>query len=656
MKALLSKPARMVKVRVGGFKENRDELYRFLESIGVLDLKEVKESRELVEKLEKIRKLHDSVMKILGRSGVKSIDANLTAYEYSALSLDKIEEDVRRIEEEVFSIEYKMKKLESILSHLSELNKLAWLLPEDLETSWLSFRGKHLTSMTVIGKTPLVSEFLNKYSGVKSIYKTVMDEDEVAILVFPSIDYDEYFKELSMIGVRHVPLEVLDIVKDSKAIGELRRSLPSIIDQKTAEISSLKEELRKIIEKYVEILGKYLLYLDSMMSSYRVIVATSELKHFIFVEGWVPEKYLDKVLREIKESSLIAFLEVERPRKGMDNPPSLMENPRPLKPFEIITKLYGIPSYWEFDPTPLVAYSFAFFFALMNSDVGYGLAGIFAILLILDKLVDDPLSENYRKFKQVLLISNGLSIITGALAGAFFGDLLHAFFKIEVPVLMAFFTSPIELIKLSMIIGLIHVNIAHAFAVYKFISEGRKGDLLNEIGLLISELFGIPYILLIFFNYEVPILGSLGGSTLLYLTLIGIAVLVAGNYLIMKGMGLFMWIFQITGILGDVLSYVRLAGVGLATYYMSMMFNTMVSLLGGWFSTMIPPIGFYLGLLVTIPTLIIVHLMVLILSILGAFIHSLRLCILEFLSKFYAGDGRDYSPLRIIASRRIVIK
>jgi V/A-type H+-transporting ATPase subunit I len=71
---------------------------------------------------------------------------------------------------------------------------------------------------------------------------------------------------------------------------------------------------------------------------------------------------------------------------------------------------------------------------------------------------------------------------------------------------------------------------------------------------------------------------------------------------------------------------------------------------------MIPPIGFYLGLLVTIPTLIIVHLMVLILSILGAFIHSLRLCILEFLSKFYAGDGRDYSPLRIIASRRIVIK
>ncbi|MGB9826941.1 MAG: V-type ATP synthase subunit I [Thermosphaera sp.] len=656
MKALLSKPARMVKVRVGGFKEKKDDLYRLLESIGVLDLREVKEAGEIVEKLEKARKLHDSITKILGKGGVKSIDASLTAYEYSALSMDKIEEDVRRIEEEVFSIEYRVKSLEAFLSYLLELNKLAGLLPEDLETSWLSFKGKHLTSIAVVGKAPSVTEFLNKYSGVKTIYKTVIDEEEVAILVFPSIDYNEYVKELSRVGARHIPSEALDAVKDCKTIGELRRTLPSIIEQKTAEINSLKEELRKTVGKYVEILGKYLLFLDNAVSSSRVIVATSELKHFVFVEGWVPEKYLDKVLKEIRENPLTAFLEVEKPRKGVDTPPSLMENPKPLKPFEIITKLYGTPSYWEIDPTPLVAYSFAFFFALMNSDVGYGLAGIFAILFFLDKLVDDPSSENYRKFKQVLLISNGLSIIAGALAGAFFGDLLPVFFKIQTPVLMAFFTSPIELIKLSLIIGLVHVNIAHVFAISKFINERRKADLLNEIGLLLSELFGIPYILLVFFNYEVPVLGSLGGDTLLYLTLISIAVLIVANYLLMKGMGLFMWIFQLAGILGDVLSYVRLAGVGLATYYMSMTFNTMVSLLSTWLSTMIPPIGFYLGLMVAIPLLIVVHLMVLILSILGAFIHSLRLCILEFLSKFYTGDGRDYSPLRIIVSRRIVIK
>ncbi|WP_448577534.1 V-type ATP synthase subunit I [Thermosphaera sp.] len=656
MKALLNKPARMVKVRVGGFKEKKDDLYRFLELVGVLDLREVKEAREIVEKLEKARKLHDSIMKLLGKGDVKSIDASLTAYEYSTLSLDKIERDVKRIEEEVYSIEYRVKKLEATLSYLAELNRLAELLPEDLEASWLSFRGKHLTSMAVIGKAPTVTEFLSKYSGVKSIYKAVVDEEEVAILVFPSIDYNEYARELSRIGVRHLQPEVLDDVKECRTIGELRRTLPRVIGEKTAEINSLKGELGKTVGKYVETLGKYLLYLDNTMSSSRLTVATSELKHFVFVEGWVPEKFLNKVLKEIRESSLVAFIEVEKPRKGVDTPPSLMENPKPLRPFEIITKLYGTPSYWEIDPTPLVAYSFAFFFALMNSDVGYGLAGIFAILLFLDKLVDDPSSENYRKFKQVLLISNGLSVIAGALAGAFFGDLLSVFFKTQAPVVMTFFTSPIELIKLSLIIGLIHVNIAHVFAVSKFISEGRKADLLNEIGLLLSELFGIPYILLLFFNYEVPLLGSLGANTLLYLTLAGIAVLVVANYMLMKGMGLFMWIFQVTGILGDVLSYVRLAGVGLATYYMSMTFNTMVSLLSGWFSTMIPPFGFYLGLLVTIPLLVVVHLMVLILSILGAFIHSLRLCILEFLSKFYTGDGRDYSPLRIVTSRRIMIK
>ncbi|MEM4654411.1 MAG: V-type ATPase 116kDa subunit family protein [Thermosphaera sp.] len=656
MKAVLNRPARMLKLRVGCLKDNKKALFHFLESLGVIDLREIRESKEVAERIEKARRLYDSILKILEKAEVKIIDASLSEYEYSTLSLDMIERDVKKIEEEVFSLEYKSKSLENTLNSLRELERIVSMLPNDVETTWIHFKGKHIASLAVMGKKPLVSEFVSKRTDIRLVFKAESDEEEAAVLVFSSMIYSELIQELPRLGIGYVSEQAMELISRYKIVGDLKANIPKLIGEKTGEINSVREELRKTISKYVDLLGKYLLFLENLVSSTKLNTSSTELRHLVFVEGWIPEKYFNDVFKEINNSSLVMFFEVEKPRRGSDNPPSLMENPRPLRPFELITKLYGVPSYWEIDPTPLVAYSFAFFFALMNNDIGYGLAGIVAVLLVLDKLVENPFGESYRMFKKLLLISNGLSIIFGAMSGAFFGDLLPAVFGISVQPIVEVFTSPIEIIKLSIIIGLIHVNIAHILAVARSLSERRKGDLLNELGLLISQIFGIPYILLIFFNLRVPILNELGRDMLLYLSLLGIVIIIVGNYLNMRGLGLFMWIFQITGILGDVLSYVRLAGVGLATYYMSVIFNTMIKLMWNGLSASIPGAGFYIGLLVSIPFLFLIHLMVLILSILGAFIHSLRLCILEFLPKFYSGDGREYNPLKITLSRRIVVK
>jgi len=113
----------------------------------------------------------------------------------------------------------------------------------------------------------------------------------------------------------------------------------------------------------------------------------------------------------------------------------------------------------------------------------------------------------------------------------------------------------------------------------------------------------------------------------------------------MRFLGLLMWIFQITGVLGDVMSYVRLAGVGLATYYMAMIFNYTITSLISYLSTY----HIVLGLIVGIPIAFIAHLLVFVLAELGAFIHSLRLCMLEFLTKFYEGNGYEYNPFRVVS-------
>ena len=106
--------------------------------------------------------------------------------------------------------------------------------------------------------------------------------------------------------------------------------------------------------------------------------------------------------------------------------------------------------------------------------------------------------------------------------------------------------------------------------------------------------------------------------------------------------------FDLTGLLGDVMSYARLAGVGLATFYLATSFNLMARVV----SDMVPagPAGLLnliVGGLILIVILLVGHVINLVLSGITCFVHSLRLCFVEFLLKFYDGSGKKYSPLRL---------
>ena len=118
------------------------------------------------------------------------------------------------------------------------------------------------------------------------------------------------------------------------------------------------------------------------------------------------------------------------------------------------------------------------------------------------------------------------------------------------------------------------------------------------------------------------------------------------SYLRMNGVllgGIFS-LSEVTGILGDVMSYCRLAGVGLATFYLAFSFNLMATIL----PDLIPgAIRVVAGPLLAALILIIGHVINAALSGISCFVHSLRLCFVEFLLKFYEGGGREYSPFRL---------
>jgi V/A-type H+-transporting ATPase subunit I len=141
---------------------------------------------------------------------------------------------------------------------------------------------------------------------------------------------------------------------------------------------------------------------------------------------------------------------------------------------------------------------------------------------------------------------------------------------------------------------------------------------------------------------------------LLVIAIIGLVLIVASS-LIEKGafLGSIFWLFDVTGLLGDVMSYARLAGVGLATYYLAYCFNLMAGLLSGMMPAGI--VRLIVGTLIFILVLLVGHVLNLALSAITCFVHSLRLCFVEFLFKFYEGGGRAYGPFRLKA-RPVFVK
>jgi vacuolar-type H+-ATPase subunit I/STV1 len=432
-------------------------------------------------------------------------------------------------------------------------------------------------------------------------------------------------------------------------------------NQLPARIESEVAVIRRDIEKQtMENLETLVLLREALFSENErlgVLEKACEAKYVILIEGWVPDSAVQTATGDLREEVGIVFIDTRPPTRD-EQPPTKLRNAKILKPFEIIVNLFGTPKYREWDPTPIIAYSFAFFYGVMLGDAAYGILLLFLIKYALPKLVEDPQGEGFKVFQRLMYMSAGSAIVVGALSGTYFGDFFTKFFNAPnlalSKVVAETYLNTMTFIVIALGIGLVHVNTGHVLMFIRGIKEKQKHLVIGRLGLFVLQIAGIPWMMHFIGSDLLPLADSTY-TLLLYFVLLSVILIVVASVL-EKGvfLGSIFWIFDITGILGDVMSYARLAGVGLATYYLAYCFNLMSLLIADML-----PAGFIrivLGTIIIVLILLFGHILNLVLSSITCFVHSLRLCFVEFLFKFYEGGGRQYNPLRLRKRELVPVK
>lgn len=369
------------------------------------------------------------------------------------------------------------------------------------------------------------------------------------------------------------------------------------------------------------------------------------------LEGFCPVDNVPALEAMLK--SRAAYYEAEDPREG-DATPIKLKNNWFIRMFECLTGMYGMPNYAEFDPTPILGPFFLLFFSLCIGDAGYGLVLILVGFLIHKGKLKIEMFDGMGPIIMALGVG---SAVIGYLMGGFFG--INIFAAEWIPAGMKAFmfnnlgegtTGKITvggsaydvMMVLAIVIGIVHLILAMTIKAITFTKRFGFKNTVSTWGWLVLILGGLSTAILAATN--------LLSFEAIQITLIVIGVISAlgififntpgRNPLINVGAGLWDTYGMVTGILGDVLSYIRLYALGLAGGMLGMAFNQLGEMVLG----SEPNVGTWIGfiLIVTFG-----HVLNLLMACLGAFVHPLRLSFVEYFKNAgYEGSGKVYAPFK----------
>lgn len=433
---------------------------------------------------------------------------------------------------------------------------------------------------------------------------------------------------------------------DAEAVILPQKSLNQAVQERKAEekaVQDLENQLTEVGQKHLPDLRAWLQELRSSVAFDQVVLSTERAAEdkVMILEGWVPAPK-EQALRDLLNQEEV-YYEIRDARKG-DQVPILLRNNAFTRMYEVLTGMYGMPDYDEFDPTPLIAPFFTLFFAFCMGDAGYGLA-----LIALGFFLKAKLSKSMAGMMNLVITLGIATTIFGAILGTFFGVDL---FKADVPEWMKQFmitgkigeTNYDKQMLLALIIGVVHICIAMTVkAIGATVRFGFK-ESLSDWGWLLLVVGFVTLGSLTFFKLIPEQISYWGFIIVGGIAAIGIYLLnnLHRNVFINIGAGLWDTYNMATGLMGDVLSYIRLYALGLAGAMLGGVFNQLGFMVQD-------AAGGILGIIFCALILVFGHALNIAMSCLSAFVHPLRLTFVEyFKNSGYDGKGEAYKPFTAI--------
>lgn len=366
------------------------------------------------------------------------------------------------------------------------------------------------------------------------------------------------------------------------------------------------------------------------------------------VTGFTRTVDLSKLEQALHHSHPEASLLVEDPAPGDPVPVSITLPPM-LRPIRMLVDLFGLPAYDDFDPSPFIIWPFLLFFGICFGDVGYGL-----MLMTLGGYIayKSRAYDSLYNFAKLLLYAGVFTTVCGVLLGSWFGDLYSPKYLGEGNFLLTLkehtmvldpLQEPVVMLVVALFIGVLNQMFG---IVLKMHGSLRKGDWAGALFDGLLWIVALPGLVLLIAAFMAPLpsivpkIGAilfLGGSIGLVLTqgrgesgVAGRAITgVVSIYGILGSYGC-------AAFIGDTLSYCRLLALGLTTGIVAMCVNMVADIVRG-----IPVVGIFLFVAI----LILGHVFNFAISLLGAFVHSMRLILVEMFGRFYSGGTKPFRPL-----------
>lgn len=464
--------------------------------------------------------------------------------------------------------------------------------------------------------------------------------------------------------------------------GSPRELLAQLVSERQRwedRLSEIESRLGTLRERYAGFLVAARAHLEVQVEKAEAPLRFAATEHSFVVEGWVPAETFPHVKAAMDRIPGVFFSELETDEHSAD-PPILLRNVRPFRPFELLVKLFSIPNYHEIDPTFIVAMVFPLFFGLMIGDAGYGIAWLLVGMWLLRKLKEPG---QFRDLVVTVTWGGVFSFLFGMfLFAEAFGIPFHApphavtraeefnwsaILGIDIPIHASIekLVQVADFIVLSLTAAFLHLGIGFGIGLFDEVRHSKKHAFGKVAWLLI--LFAMYVVMLAraarwpglaqgiwngplaWFPHEGMIDEGIGFAAGNPLPMIAVYILVAGLGLLLATEG-GLHVMEVFGLMANMISYARLAAVGIAKAAMAFAFNLLIleTFIFPWIDT-----GNVVLLIAGLGIGVLFHMIIFLLGGISGYIQALRLNYVEFFLKFFKGAGTSFRPFGMRAKAEV---